>query len=106
LGFNREIDETWHQACVENPQVTDTCMIDRESVLAVLQKRFPGSASDQVAAAANAIVGLGDDWVDVTAREAELGYHFSVQCGEICFLADQAQRGSQFRLFMKKSTDG
>lgn len=77
-------------------------MIDREKVLAVLQKRFPGSAADQLAAAANAIVGLEDDWVDVTSREAELGYHFSVQCSEICFLADEVQQGAQVRVFMKK----
>jgi hypothetical protein len=77
-------------------------MIDREKVLAVLHKRFPGSTPDQVAAAANAIVGLGDEWEDVTAKEPELGYHFSVQCGEICFLADQVQQGSQFRLLMKR----
>ena len=77
-------------------------MIDREKVLAVLQKRFPGATSDQVAAAANAIVGLDDEWVDVTAREPELGYHFSVQCGEICYLADQVQQGAQFRLLMKR----
>jgi hypothetical protein len=77
-------------------------MIDREKVLAVLQKRFPGSAADQLAAAANAIVGLEDDWVDVTSREAEFGYHFSVQCSEICFLADEVQQGAQIRIFMKK----
>ena len=80
-------------------------MIDREKVLAVLHKRFPGSTPDQVAAAANAIVGLGDEWEDVTGKEPELGYHFSVQCGEICFLADQVQQGSQFRLLMKRSPD-
>ena len=77
-------------------------MIDREKVLAVLQKRFPGSAADQLAGAANAIVGLEDDWVDVTSREAEFGYHFSVQCSEICFLADEVQQGAQIRVFMKK----
>ena len=73
-------------------------MIDREKVLAVLHKRFPGSTPDQVAAAANAIVGLEDEWEDVTAREPELGYHFSVQCAEICFLADQVQQGAEFRI--------
>ena len=77
-------------------------MIDREKVLAVLQKRFRGSAPDQLAAAANAIVGLDDEWEDVSVRERELGYHYSIQCGEICYLADQVQRGSQFRLFMKR----
>ena len=77
-------------------------MIDREKVLAVLQKRFPGSAAEQLAAAANAIVGLEDEWVDVTSREPELGYHFSVQCGEICYLADQVQQGAQFRILRKR----
>jgi hypothetical protein len=80
-------------------------MIDREKVLAVLHKRFPGSSLDQRAAAANAIVGLDDEWEDVTAKEPELGYHFSVQCGEICYLADQVQHGAQFRLLMKRSPE-
>jgi hypothetical protein len=80
-------------------------MIDREKVLAVLQKRFPGSTLDQRAAAANALVGLGDEWVDVTEREPELGYHFSVQCSEICFLADETERGAQFRILMKRTPD-
>jgi hypothetical protein len=77
-------------------------MIDREKVLAVLQKRFPGSGLDQLAAAANAIVGLDDEWMDVTGREMELGYHFSIQCSEICYIADQVQQGAQFLLFMRR----
>jgi hypothetical protein len=80
-------------------------MIDREKVLAVLHKRFPGSTPDQRAAAANAIVGLGDEWMDVTSREPEIGYHFSVQCSEICFLAEETQRGAQFRILMKRTPD-
>lgn len=80
-------------------------MIDREKVLAVIHKRFPGATPDQVAAAANAIVGLDDEWIDVTAREPELGYHFSVQCSEICYLADQLQQGAQFRIFMKRPAE-
>jgi hypothetical protein len=80
-------------------------MIDREKVLAVLQKRFPGSTSDQRAAAANAIVGLHEEWVDVTAREAEFGFNFSSQCTDICFLADQHQQGAEFRILMKRPTE-
>ena len=80
-------------------------MIDREKVLAVLQKRFPGSTLDQRAAAANAIVGLADEWVDVTAREPELGYHTSAQCADICFLADQCRQGTEFRILMKRQAD-
>jgi hypothetical protein len=40
-------------------------MLDREKVVAVLKRRFPGSAIEQVAAAANAIVGLDDEWLEV-----------------------------------------
>jgi hypothetical protein len=80
-------------------------MIDREKVLAVLQKRFPGASADQFAAAANAIVGLDDEWEDVTDHEPEFGYHFSIQCGEICYLAEQNQQGVQFRIFRKRISD-
>jgi hypothetical protein len=77
-------------------------MVDREKVLAVLAKRFPGSSAEQMAAAANAIVGLSDEWEEVTDREPDLGYHFSVQCSDICYLADQSQHGEQFRLFRRR----
>ena len=40
-------------------------MLDREKVVAVLKRRFPGSTIAQVAAAANAIVGLDDEWLEV-----------------------------------------
>jgi hypothetical protein len=79
-------------------------MIDREKVLAVLRKRFPGAAAEQVAAAANAIVGLEDEWDDVTGHEPEFGYHFSAQCGEICYLAEQQQQGGHFRVFRRRAS--
>lgn len=78
-------------------------MVDREKVVTVLRKRFPSATPDQIAAAANAIVGLDDEWEEVSVRESELGYHFSVQCSDICFLAQQVQEGAQFRLFRKRA---
>lgn len=93
-GFSRRPSPDIHQH-----------MIDREKVLAVLRKRFPGSTADQFAAAANAIVGLDDEWEDVTGHEPEFGYHFSVQCSEICYIASQAGRGIQFRLLRRRNGD-
>jgi len=77
-------------------------MVDREKVLAVLTRRFPGSRPDQLAAAANAIVGLDDEWEDISDRDDEMGYHFSAQCSDICYLAQQVERGDQFRIFRRR----
>lgn len=44
-------------------------MVDREKVLAVLHKRFPGAHADEIAAAANAIVGLDLEYVPIEGRE-------------------------------------
>ena len=76
-------------------------MIDREKVLAVLHKRFPGSTPEERAAAANAIVGLGDEWEDVTARQPDLRYCAAVHCAESCFIADQRMQGCEVRILMK-----
>jgi hypothetical protein len=80
-------------------------MIDREKVLAVLQKRFPGASPDQLAAAANAIVGLPDEWIDVTARQPFTDHCAAVHCAESCFIADQRQQGCEFRILMKASVE-
>jgi hypothetical protein len=77
-------------------------MVDREKVLAVLVKRFPNAPPPDVAAAANAIVGLEPDWEEVTDREGELGYHYCPNCSDICYIAQQAERGDTFRLFRRR----
>lgn len=53
-------------------------MVDREKVLTVLLKRFPEAAANDVAAAANAIVGLEAEYVavapgDLTRFECNAG---------------------------------
>ena len=55
-------------------------MIDREKVLAVLLKRFPAAAPNDVATAANAIVGLAPEYAPVSPTEmarfeCEVGPH-------------------------------
>jgi hypothetical protein len=78
-------------------------MVDREKVLAVLARRFPGAAPEQMAAAANAIVGLTEEWEEVTDREDQLGFHYSPNCSDICYLAQQVERGDSFRLFRRRA---
>ena len=60
-------------------------MVDREKVLAVLRRRFPGAADTDTAAAANAIVGLEDEW-----RE--------VDCTDLHELIERLRAGHEFRL--------
>jgi hypothetical protein len=81
-------------------------MIDREKVLAVLQKRFPGSTVEERAAAANAIVGLGDEWVDETARGTELACPRVDDGGDLCFLAEQRRQGAEYRILVRRREGG
>ena len=44
-------------------------MVDREKVLAVLKNRFPDASAGTIAAAANAIVDLDEEWEEVRNEE-------------------------------------
>ncbi|MGE0461809.1 MAG: hypothetical protein AB7Q16_10610 [Vicinamibacterales bacterium] len=60
-------------------------MVDREKVLAVLRRRFPGAPKAETAAAANAIVGLDDEWQEV-------------ECTDLRGLVERLRNGHEFRL--------
>jgi hypothetical protein len=77
-------------------------MLDRQKLEAILSRRFPGSTRDQVAAAANAIMGLSDEWEEVLHDEQQFGYHYSGECGNICYLAREAEAGTEFRLLRRR----
>ncbi len=77
-------------------------MIDREKVLTVLRRRFPGASDHDVAAAANAIVGLEDEWDDVTAREPDLLAHLAYSCGPGCCVSGDAREATDYRLLVRK----
>jgi hypothetical protein len=76
-------------------------MLDRQKVETVLARRFPGSAPAQVAAAANAIMGLDDEWEEVLDREIDLRLHLSAPCREGRCLV-HAIGGSDVRLFRRR----
>ena len=77
-------------------------MLDRQKVEAILTRRFPGSSPDTVAAAANAIMGLKDEWQEVLHEDDQFGYHYSNRCSDICYLAREAEQGVEFRLFRRR----
>ena len=76
-------------------------MLDREKVVAVLKRRFPGAAAEQVAAAANAIVGLDDEWIELSTLFANGNGENSAPCGHSCYLAEVARGGASVRVFKR-----
>jgi len=64
-------------------------MIDRQKLETVLGRRFPNARPDQIAAAANAIMGLEDEWEEVSV--------------ESCSLAREAQAGIEFRVLRRRA---
>lgn len=77
-------------------------MIDREKVLTVLRRRFPGAQPEDVAAAANAIMGLPDEWEDVTTLEPDLGAHFALACSDQCLVSRQSFEDTEYRLLRRR----
>lgn len=77
-------------------------MLDRQKIEAILTRRFPGAPLQQVAAAANAIMGLGDEWEEILDQQRALGFHYSTECRDICYLAREFDRGAEFRLFRRR----
>jgi hypothetical protein len=63
-------------------------MIDRQKVEAILCRRFPSAAWADIAAAANAIMGLGDEW-----RE--------IDCSDVAGLTRDLKMGAEIRLFRR-----
>jgi hypothetical protein len=65
-------------------------MLDRQKLETILERRFPGATRNQVAASANAIMGLDDEWEEV-------------QDHDIQALADQIGEGEEFRLLRRRA---
>lgn len=76
-------------------------MIDRQKLETLLSRRFPGAVPAQVAAAANAIMGLEDDWEEV-GDDTAFGYRFNGNCADVCAIAREAQTGAEFRLLRRR----
>ena len=77
-------------------------MVDREKVETILSRRFPGAGPHQVAAAANAIMGLGDEWEEVDGHESAPRWRAAVPCRGFCYLARELNPCLEFRLFRRR----
>ena len=76
-------------------------MIDRQKLETLLSRRFAGASRNQIAAAANAIMGLDHEWEEI-AGESELGFSWLSHCPDTCVLAREAQAGNDVRLLRRR----
>ena len=76
-------------------------MLDRQKVEAILRRRFAGATDQQVATAANAIMGLDEEWEEVADANGQLGPHDSTERRDIYFLAREFDRGAEFRVWRR-----
>jgi hypothetical protein len=77
-------------------------MLDRQKVEAILSRRFAGATRIQIAAAANAIMGLSDEWEEMLHDDQRAGYHFSAECGPACGVTGSGAQAVEFRLFKRR----
>ena len=77
-------------------------MVDRQKLEALLTRRFPGAKPSQIAAAANAIMGLDDEWEEV-GSDRDFGYQYAVHCADICSIAREAEEGTEFKLLRRRA---
>jgi hypothetical protein len=78
-------------------------MLDRQKIETILTRRFPGTTPAQIAAAANAIMGLGDEWEEILDRNPGPPlYHSSADCRDMRYLEHEFGPGSEFRLFRRR----
>lgn len=78
-------------------------MRDRQKIEAVLTRRFAGATAEQIAAAANAIMGLDDEWEEVLGNDDAFGCHYAAPCRDICALARTLESGTAFRLLRRRA---
>ena len=74
-------------------------MVDRLKVETVLARRFPGASERQIADAANALMGLGEEWEEVVSRYYDRDH---AVCLDGCCLAHELDQGADFRLFRRR----
>lgn len=68
-------------------------MIDRQKLETILCRRFPGARWDQIAAAANAIMGLSDEWLEVARPD-------------VGRLGKESEDGIEWRVFRRIAEEG
>jgi len=76
-------------------------MLDRQKLETVLNRRFPGASAVQVAAAANSIMGLDDEWEEIGGSD-DVGFCAASPCSDTCALAREIEAGVELRILRRR----
>jgi len=79
-------------------------LLDRQKVESILSRRFSGAAPDQIAAAANAIMGLDDEWEELNDREGEIEQYVNALYAGVCSLKQELEQAEGLRLLRRRDT--
>ena len=77
-------------------------MRDRQKIEAILTRRFPGAPRHQVAAAANAIMGLGEEWEEILNPDGTFDEDSDVDVRHAGLLAQRLESGADVRVFRRR----
>lgn len=78
-------------------------MIPRAELEELLNARLEGRLTTQgLTDLLRAIQELEEEWEEIAVIHRDMGYSMSVNCTDICYLADQVEKGAVIRMFRKK----
>ena len=77
-------------------------MIPREEIEAVLETRLKGLLPKQeIVELSHKIQGLEAGWQEMDVSHRDMGYSMSVNCPDMCWLANQVYQGAVIKLYRK-----
>jgi hypothetical protein len=77
-------------------------VIPRKEIEEVLEEKLAGRVTArEIEDLSRAIQGLEEGWEEVTVSHRDMGYSMSVNCPDMCWLADQVYKGAVIKLYRK-----
>ena len=78
-------------------------MIPHNELSELLENRLVGHLDEEgIQSLISQIEGLETGWEELNVSHLDMGYSKSVNCPDICFLAEQIDKGAQIKLYRKK----
>ena len=78
-------------------------MITRDELTDLLASRLRESlAQAEIEKLVADILALENGWEELNIVQSDMGYSVSAACSDICWLADQVDRGAVFKIYRKR----